>query len=164
MDASWSPGSIREYPTYAPIGAGMAIRKQAMGIWVNLVENDPVRARFGRTGEALTSGEDNDINLTLLAAGWSIAYIPELRLTHVIPPRRLTVDYQRRIARATFRDFVRVLALHGIRPWSPISQWTVLLRKVKAWFSLRAWSGPVASIRWHNVCGQIEGRASSPHS
>ena len=159
LDVKWGRDSTRSYPHFAPLGAGMSIRKQAMTDWVDLVKNDPIRRKFGRTGAALTSGEDNDINLTLLAAGWSLAYIPGLRLTHLIPARRLTLDYQRKIARATFRDFIRVLDIHGIRPWPAIARWTVPLRKAKAWVSLRAWSGPVASIRWHNACGQIEGRA-----
>lgn len=160
IEARWTTGIPREYPNSAPIGAGMAIRKQAMTNWINLVKVDARRASLGRTGAALTSGEDNDINLTLLADGWTLSYEPSLSLTHLIPPRRLTIDYQRRIARATYRDFVRALALHGITPWPSISRWTVPLRKVKAWFVLQAWRGPGASIRWHNACGQIEGRAA----
>lgn len=162
--ARWEPDQKRFYPDIAPIGAGMAILREALLHWIGLVKADPVRQRFGRTGTALTSGEDNDINLTLLANGWTLAYEPSLRLTHLIPARRLTLDYQRRIARATFHDFVRVLALHDIRPWPAIPRWTVPLRKLKAWLALRAWSSPVASIRWHGACGQIEGRAKSLQS
>jgi glycosyltransferase involved in cell wall biosynthesis len=163
MESRWSANTPRDYPECSPIGAGMIVRRTAMETWINQLQTSPERRLFGRTGAALTSGEDNDIVLTLLGAGWSVAYEPRLVLTHVIPPRRLTLDYQRRIAHATFRDFIRVLALHGIRPWSPVRGWTVPLRKLKAWFALRAWSGPVASIRWHDACGQIEGRARISH-
>jgi glycosyltransferase involved in cell wall biosynthesis len=160
QDARWEPGQARSYPAAAPIGAGLAIRREALLHWVSLIKTDPVRQSFGRTGSALTSGEDNDINLTLLAAGWSLAYEPALRLTHLIPPRRLTLDYQCRIARASFRDFVRVLALHGIRPWPAISRAGIRARQLKAWFTRRAWRRPADRIRWQGDCGQIEGRAS----
>ena len=68
------------------------------------------------------------------------------------------------MARASFRDYVRVLALHGIRPWPAIPRWTVPLRQLKAWFTLRAWRDLPGSIRWHGVKGQIEGRAEPPCS
>jgi len=148
------------YPSHAPIGAGMVTRKEALLTWATAVQRDDRRRALGRTGAALTSGEDNDINLTLLAAGWDLAYLPQLRLTHLIPPRRLTLDYQKRIARATFRDFVKVLDMHGIRLWSPIPAWSIPWRSLRAWFTYRAWSGPAAQIRWQGAIGQFEGRAA----
>jgi glycosyltransferase involved in cell wall biosynthesis len=157
--ARWEPADPRFYPKIAPIGAGLAIRRAAMAVWVEQTKRDPVRRRLGRTGTALTSGEDNDINLTLLGQGWTLSYEPTLGLTHVITSRRLTLDYQCRIARASFRDFVRVLALHGIRPWPVIPGWSVPLRKLKAWFTFRAWRGPAGRIRWQGACGQLEGQA-----
>lgn len=155
----WQPGERRSYPIHLPIGAGLVIRRQALRIWTELVARDPVRQAFGRTGSALTSGEDCDINLTLLAAGWKLAYLPALRLTHLIPPRRLTIDYQCRISRVSFRDFVRVLAIHDIRLWPAIPRWGVLPRQLKAWFTHRAWRDPASRIRWQGACGQIEGRS-----
>lgn len=160
MEACWNPSQERLYPDCAPIGAGLAIRKDAMSSWVRAVQNNSLRQQLGRTGAALTSGEDNDINLTLLSDGWMLAYLPNLRLTHLIPARRLTIDYQQRIAHAAYRDFVRVLAIHGIRPWPAIQPHTVRLRQLKAWFTFRAWSGPAARILWHGSCGQIQGRAA----
>lgn len=156
--AQWIDNNPRDYPNAAPIGAGLVIRRAALEIWVTAVHSDPRRRQFGRTGTALTSGEDNDINLTVLAAGWSLAYLPELTLTHLIPPRRLSLDYQCRIGHATFRDFVKVLAFHGIHPWPAIPRWSAPLRKAKAWLTQKAWRGPAEKIRWFGVCGQIEGR------
>lgn len=147
------------YPPEAPIGAGLVIRRQAIQIWADQLRNDPRRQAFGRTGNSLSSGEDNDINLTLLSYGWELAYLPQLRLTHVIPPTRLIEAYQQRLARASFRDFVQVLDRHGIRPWSAIGAWSVPLRTIKAWFTFRAWRGPAERIRWRAAVGQFEGRA-----
>lgn len=148
------------YPQAAPIGAGLAIRREAIALWADQLQHDPLRRAFGRTGQALSSGEDNDINLTLLRAGWELAYLPKLRLTHHIPPARLTEAYQRRMARASFRDFVQVLDIHGIRTWNAIATWTVPLRALKAWFTFRAWCGPAERIRWQGAIGQFEGRAA----
>jgi glycosyltransferase involved in cell wall biosynthesis len=157
----WDPEEPA-YPAAAPIGAGLVIRKQAMQVWADDVALDPDRLSLGRRGTALSSGEDNDINLTLLRAGWELAYLPQLRLTHVIPAERLTLAYQKRIARASFRDFVRVLEHHGIRPWPAIAPWSVSLRALRSWFRYRVWSSPAQQVRWWGALGQYEGRALLP--
>ena len=72
----------------------------------------------------------------------------------------LTEAYQQRLARASFRDFVQVLDLHGIRPWTAIAAWTVPLRCLKAWVAFKAWRGPAERIRWQGAIGQFEGRAA----
>ena len=159
----WNEGDNRNYPEFAPIGAGLSTRIKAIRQWSEAVKSDPRRLAFGRRGNALTSGEDNDINLTLLENGWEVAYFPELSLTHIIPPGRLTQDYLERMARTSFRDFIRVLDLHGIRPWSAIASWTIPLRAAKSWFNMRAWNGTAARIRWQGTIGQFEGRATLSH-
>ena len=153
-------GKTPHYPPEAPIGAGLVIRRSAIQSWAEQVERDGRRQAFGRRGRALSSGEDNDINLTLLASGWEIAYLPQLRLSHHIPAARLQEAYQRKLARASFRDFVQVLDLHGIRPWKAIKRWTVPLRALRAWISYQAWRGPAQRIRWQGAVGQFQGRAS----
>lgn len=152
-------GDDRHYPEAAPIGAGLAIRRSAMWLWADAVLNDPDRLSLGRTGRSLASGEDNDINLTLLAAGWRLLYLASARLTHLIPSQRLELAYQKRLARASFRDFVRVLDRHGIRPWQPIPAWTVPFRIVWAWLRYRPWRHPAAQVRLWGALGQYEGRA-----
>lgn len=147
------------YPPAAPIGAGLVIRHQALQQWAEAVDRDPRRQRLGRRGRALSSGEDNDINLTLLRQGWELAYRPELELRHLIPPGRLRLAYQQRLARASFRDFVRVLDVHGLRPWGPIAAWTLPLRALRAAWTHRVWRGPAARIRWAGTLGQYQGRA-----
>lgn len=148
------------YPPAAPIGAGLVIRLSAIQIWADQVRIDARRRGFGRRGQAPSSGEDNDINLTLLSHGWELAYLPQLRLRHYIPVQRLQAAYQQRLSRASFRDFVQVLDLHGIRPWCAIPGWSVPLRALRAWFTYRAWRGPAERIRWQGAVGQFEGRST----
>jgi glycosyltransferase involved in cell wall biosynthesis len=159
--ASWAevPPGKRAYPDSAPIGAGMVIRRSAYADYVAAVEADPVRQRLGRKGSDLSSGEDNDMVMTLLARGWRVAYLPELRLEHLIPAGRLTRDYLARYAYSSNRTWVQVLDVHGLRPWGPVAAWTLPLRKLRAFARSRPWSGDAEFVRWRGACGLLEGRA-----
>jgi len=148
-----------DYPSAAPIGAGLVARKQAMQLWADAVQHDARRMSLGRQGTKLTSGEDNDISMTILRAGWQLAYLPGLRLIHIIAAGRLQPDYLARIARVSFRDFICVLDIHGVRRWHAIPGWTIPLRALRAYFTFKAWQGPAAYICWQSAVGQFEGRA-----
>ncbi|MEM1394501.1 MAG: glycosyltransferase [Cyanobacteria bacterium P01_H01_bin.150] len=151
--------SAKYYPDFAPIGAGLVIRKQAAEIYVKRITGDSLRLALGRTGKKLTSGEDNDIVLTLLENGWGVGYFPQLKLTHIIPASRLTKDYLARLNRASSHSWIQVLDVHGIRLWQKIPRWTVLLRKIKAFFYYQPWKNPASYIRWQGACGMFEGQA-----
>jgi glycosyltransferase involved in cell wall biosynthesis len=161
LRASWNgcPADERAYPACAPIGAGMAVRREACGAYFRAVTQDSLRAGLDRRGTSLASAGDNDIVMSILAAGWTVAYLPQLRLEHLIPARRLTRDYLADYAYSTNRTWVSVLDVHGIRPWSAIPAWSVPLRKAKAYVSNRAWASPANYIRWRGACGQFEARA-----
>jgi glycosyltransferase involved in cell wall biosynthesis len=152
----------KEYPAFAPIGAGMALRREPALAWAEEVERDPGRRRLDRSGLDLASGGDNDAVMSVLEHGWSVGYFPTLRLDHVIPAARLDARYLARLNRAIQRSWVQVLALHGASPWGPIPRWTVAPRRLKAWFAYRAWASPASRIRWQGACGHFEGRAAIP--
>lgn len=147
-----------EYPAFAPIGAGMAIRRAAWEAWLK----SPTRHRFtDRRGDELTSGGDNDIVLSAMHASWEAGYFPILNLTHLIPAQRLETSYLARLNRSIQTSWMQVLTLHDANPWQPISGWTVPLRRLKAWFTYRAWASPSAYIRWQGACGHFDGRAGA---
>ena len=148
----------REYPAFAPIGAGMAVRRAALQSWLD----DASAANLpDRRGAALTSSGDNDIIFSVLRSGWQVAYFPDLTLTHLIPANRLQPDYLARLNRGIQQSWQQVLRRHGASPWPAIAPWTVPLRQAKAWFAYRAWSTPAARIRWQGACGHFEGRVAS---
>jgi hypothetical protein len=159
--ASWKgvEGAQRTYPSFSPIGAGLVIRHSVFAAYASGVEHNAGRLGLGRRGADLASGEDNDIVMTVLETGWRVAYLPQLRLEHVIPANRLTRDYLAAYAYSTNRTWVRVLDVHDIRPWGAIDPRTLQLRKARAYLSQRAWSGPAAYVRWRGACGLFEGRA-----
>ena len=159
--AYWDDKTSRKYPAFAPIGAGLVIRKSAAKIYAKRITNDNVRLALGRTGKQLTSGEDNDIVLTLLDAGYGVGYFPQLQLTHLISAERLTKKYLARLNRASSRSWIQVLDIHGIRLWKKIPRWTVILRKIKAFFRYKPWTSPAAYIGWQGACGMFEGLADS---
>ena len=150
----------RRYPDCAPIGAGMAIRRRAYAAYVDAVEVDGVRSALGRKGADLASGEDNDMILTLLDEGWSVAYLPELSLDHLIPGRRVEAAYLADYAYSSNKTWVVVLGIHGLSPWGPVSGWTVPFRAARAYVAARAWRSTVARIRWRAACGIFAGRAA----
>jgi len=157
--ATWTAGTPRAYPGCAPIGAGMALRREAAAAYVTALEQHPERRGFDRTGTRLISGGDNDLVMSVLEAGWAVAYRPELSLQHLIPPRRSEVDYLGALNRAIARSWVSVLAMHDIRLWRPISHRSVGLRQARAWLRSGAWRGPAEWVRWQGLCGMFEGQA-----
>jgi glycosyltransferase involved in cell wall biosynthesis len=158
----WAPNQPGYYPAFAPIGAGMVTRRKPLAAWASAIQSDPRRLKFGRTGNALTSGEDNDMNLAMLAAGWEVAYLPQLSLTHLIAKRRLSFSYCAKLVRVSFRDFIAVLDAHGIRPWPAMPKWTLPLRVASDWWRVKPWRGPKEALRWWSNIGMYEGRAALP--
>lgn len=146
-----------DYPEGAPIGAGMGVRRSALRAWL---EAKPEELTADRLGKKLSSGGDNEIVFAALKAGFTAAYFPEIRLTHLIPAFRCTPSYLARLNRGIQESWMQVLLKHQASPWPPIPRWTVPLRQLKAWFVCRAWAGPVEVIRWQGVCGHFEGRAA----
>jgi glycosyltransferase involved in cell wall biosynthesis len=147
------------WPRFAPVGAGLSVRRAALAPYLDALRRDSSRRRLDRRGGALSSGGDNDLVFTLLHAGWSVSYFPELRLTHLIPSDRLAPDYLARLNEGIQRTWVQVLALHGQCPWPAIPRWTVPLRVARAWWYHRAWTSAAARIRWRGMVGRFHGQA-----
>ncbi|PTY04679.1 family 2 glycosyl transferase [Opitutaceae bacterium EW11] len=148
-----APALLQNYPPCSPIGAGMGLRRAAITDWL-----DRSSDLSDRSGTELSSGGDNDIVLSVLESGWGVAYVPKLRLTHLIPAPRLEADYLARLNRGIQRSWMQVLTKHGINPWHPIEPWTVPLRKAKAWCAYGAWRAGAPRVRWAGACGHFEGR------
>jgi glycosyltransferase involved in cell wall biosynthesis len=145
---SWA----HEYPPYAPIGAGMVIRKESLESYLQ-----KEHTISDRIGNSLTSGGDNDIIIEILKSGWQVGYFPSLSLRHIIPAERMQVKYVAKLVNNTNRSWVQLLQSHQINPWSKIANWTAPFRKTKAWFTYRAWKNNACYIKWRGACGMFDG-------
>ncbi len=148
---------VKNYPDFAPIGTGMIIRKDAFLSYISEVKASPIRLALGRQGSSLSSGEDNDILLTIIKKGWEIAYVPQLIITHLIPKKRYSLEYLKKMAYESNRSWVKVLEIHKINPWPPINPTTLKLRQFKAYIKLNAWQSKLNYIKWKAACGQLKG-------
>ena len=150
-------GARNGYPSFAPIGAGMALRRAVATAWCGARGREDAGIS-DRRGSELTSGGDNDIVLCAMHAGWEVAYFPGLVLTHLIPAGRLDAAYLARLNYGIQKSWMQVLSLHDANPWPSLPPASAALRRWKAWFTHRAWSSPVARIRWRGACGHFDGR------
>lgn len=92
----WS--NLPRLPETMPAGAGLCVRRVVAGLYRDLHESGKRRFQFDRTGASLVSGGDNDLAACACRLGLGVGLFPELRLTHLIPPERLTEDYLARLA------------------------------------------------------------------
>jgi glycosyltransferase involved in cell wall biosynthesis len=150
---------LQHYPEKAPIGTGMVIQHNAFAAYMSTLNSD--KLSLGRKAAALTSGEDNDIVITIVKNGYEIAYVPQLIIRHLIPARRYSYVYLKEMAFKSNVSWMRVLTMHQINPHSPIPGWTVPLRQYKAWFVLSAWKSRPNYIKWCGVCGMFKGLSAS---
>jgi len=151
-------GAEVPWPAFAPVGAGLVVRRAGALAYAEAVGRDSRRQALDRAGRALSSGGDNDLVFTILHAGGDVAYFPELRLTHLIPRARLLPDYLARLNEGIMRTWVVVLSIHGQCPWPAIPPWTVPFRCARAWVRSRAWRSPADRVRWGGRCGQFHGQ------
>jgi hypothetical protein len=144
------------YPCYAPVGAGIGLRKEALKSYLTRIdtEKNPIT---DRQGKSLGSGGDNDIVLEILKSEWQVGYFPSLSLWHIIPYERTQPAYLARLINHTNRSWIAVLEYHGINPWRKIPRWSVPFRKLKAWFTYAAWRNHKNHIRWSGACGTYDG-------
>jgi glycosyltransferase involved in cell wall biosynthesis len=150
-----------QYPHAAPIGAGMAIRREALDPYTNKITKGKSNIS-DRTGTSLSSGGDNDLVIEILKSGWRVGYFPQVQLQHIIPAQRMEVVYLARLVHDTNKSWVQLLESHGINPWKRISPSGLLPRKIKAWFTYKAWRSNPDHIKWQGACGLFEGLANLP--
>ena len=158
---------LTEFPDCAPIGAGMVLRRDAAAAYAERIEQQTKRLKdqetiTDRKGDSLASGGDNDICLTVIEEGWQVGYLPQLKLAHLIPARRMTLDYHKRMARDSMKSFILMLDQHGIRPWPAMAKWTLPLRVASDCWRVKPWQGAEQSLRFWGHIGMYEGRAAMP--
>lgn len=102
-------GSVAGWPDYYPAGSGMIVTRKVMEVFQeNFLSG--ILSRRGRTGTSLESGEDSQIVWTAVKLGLSAGTSPELKLTHIIPGTRTSLDYLRRLNYGISKSYYSALA------------------------------------------------------
>lgn len=81
-----------------PCGAGLCIRRGVARHYLALNQAGQRSVQLDRTGTSLLSGGDNDLAACACDVGLGVGLVSALKLTHLIPPVRLTEDYLTRLA------------------------------------------------------------------
>lgn len=157
---SWTAGAPRHYPWSAPFGAGMVLRSSCVRRYLDYVVSAS-SITIGRTGtKALGGCEDCELLVTgVLAGGEKTAYSPDLRLDHVIAPRRLTRAYFRKLAYECGVSWGAFCVKNGFL--APIPRWTLPFRIARSYLRERAWTR-AGRIAWLSETGRYIGRARLP--
>jgi glycosyltransferase involved in cell wall biosynthesis len=160
-DQSISASSLQNgYPSCSPVGAGMAVRKVLLGKYIESI-NAGNGVITDRSGNNLASGGDNEICIYVLKQHYSVAYLPDLSLQHIILPKRLTKNYLAHLNYQSSKSWVRLLVKHQISPWKIIAPGTLWLRKLKAYINQKAWTSNANYIIWRGKCGAFEGLSNN---
>jgi glycosyltransferase involved in cell wall biosynthesis len=151
-DASFS----KKYPVFAPVGAGMAIRKELLTAYIDTINNQN-SVITDRIGNSLSSGGDNEIVINVLKQNFAVGYFPDLVMQHIIPASRFTFSYLARLNYASSKSWITLLLNYDMCPWERVSRYSIGLRKLKAWVAHKAWKGNAEYIKWQGACGTFEG-------
>jgi glycosyltransferase involved in cell wall biosynthesis len=109
----WS--NLPRLPDTMPWGAGLCVRRGVALHYLHLHKSGKRSFQFDRTGSSLLSGGDNDLAACACDIGLGVGLIASLKLTHLIPPERLTVDYLARLAEGIHYSSTLLDADRGIR-------------------------------------------------
>ena len=124
-----------------PAGAGLCVRASIAKLYLDLHASGERRFQFDRKGRSLISGGDNDLAACACRLGQGVGLFPQLKLTHLIPPERLTEDYLARLAEGIAFSSVLLDA-----EWSiPVQQRNLIGRTVDLLRMLRL-KGPDRTI------------------
>lgn len=85
-------GCSRAWQDYYSPGTGMVVRRQIAEAFADGVERGELRNASRRRGH-LSGGEDAQLVWLCVRSGLAVGAVPAMRVTHVIPSRRLTAGY-----------------------------------------------------------------------
>jgi glycosyltransferase involved in cell wall biosynthesis len=97
-----------------PSGAGMCVRREVAQHYVDLHRSGRRTWHLDRKGRSLVSGGDNDLAACACDIGLGMGLMPTLRLTHLIPSERLTLNYLVRLAEGIYFSSTLLDAERGL--------------------------------------------------
>jgi glycosyltransferase involved in cell wall biosynthesis len=127
--------AARQYETWFPCGAGLAVRREHADRYADAVRGDNERLALDRRGDALSGSGDIDFVLTVSENGGTIGWDPALNLQHVIPAVRLDAAYLVKLVYSTHRSSFGLFYRRKIRsaprqwPLDYLAAWVLCLKQ-----------------------------------
>jgi hypothetical protein len=109
----WS--NLPRLPDTMPCGAGLCVRRNVAISYLHVHESGKRSVQFDRIGTSLMSGGDNDLAVCACVLGLGVGLVASLKLQHLIPPERLTVDYLARLAEGIHYSSALLDSEYGIQ-------------------------------------------------
>ena len=134
-----------------PPGAGLCVRRSIAEQYLKDFQTDPLKRELGRKGSSLASGEDTELTLQAIDAGWGVGQFTRLSLTHIIPKDRMTIVYHKRLAEGIGRSAGQ---LKGARSSERPS---VLRHRIRGWLAVICAKGPSREIIRASSKGWLKG-------
>jgi glycosyltransferase involved in cell wall biosynthesis len=117
----------------APVGAGMCVRKSVANKYAELAMNDSSRSNLDPKGKQLLRSGDQDLAFTSCDLGLGTGLFVSLKLTHLIPARRLEKEYLLKLAEGISYSVTIMESLRGKVPDIPKVS---LIRKLIGYYRL----------------------------
>lgn len=97
-----------------PWGLGMCLRQAVAVQYASRCQKDNVRRSLDRSGQSLASCGDTDIALLTCELGNGTAVFTGLKITHLIPERRTTLQYMSRLLEGKAESQVVLSSLYAL--------------------------------------------------
>jgi len=117
-----------------PCGAGLCVRRNVALRYLHLHDSGERRFQADRAGQALLSGGDNDLAACACDLGFGLGLITSLKLKHLIPPQRLTIEYLARLVEGIYYSSTVLNAERGaqVTPRGTLGRIIDFLRIIRA--------------------------------
>ena len=124
--------------SFVPPGAGTAIRKRVVEFYLDQIAHDPIRQGLDPVGDQLSRAGDTDMALCAWDLQLAKGYFPSLKLTHLIPAKRLEPDYLAKLFEGTaYCDTLLQLIRKMVQPEDQSSFWRRCVRHLKWRLTMR---------------------------
>jgi glycosyltransferase involved in cell wall biosynthesis len=127
--ASWS--NDPHHTPSTPWGGGMCVRRAVASAYLAQTADNPQRLQLDPIGDQPGYGGDTDLSYTACSIGMGMGVFPELRITHLIPARRCTLEYLLRNLEA--HEFSHYMQHHARTGRHPASSLRDRARRLMRW-------------------------------
>ncbi len=137
-----------------PAGAGLCVRRGVMAEVQRQTTACGLRQSLDRRGQLLLSGGDSNITLTTCDMGLGCGVFQALKLTHLIPARRLSADYLVKLCYGNAFSNALLFTARGKPPTDPLpTRFKRLIWKAR----LRRQAYPRRAFIWASLIGTHDG-------